>query len=388
MTKEPKWTKEDYDRSLSSRCWWYTPYDSGEHGNPNYWQLASRDDELRHLVEMEMNLDPVPEWARKIIGWIRFLPPCGHYLFPEPFLQLLSIIGSADLSVVENSFHQECYTVECQRKKAAMDYCLCLDAWLAGTTPEVPARELEALGYRKIDWHSVCGELWKVLGEHTERKDLLVELTLHALRHSIKASRWDDDKGTEFGRDQYLGDYAVNPAGCAVFRQGSSPRLQRLEARLSELYPDWRSFSRVDYGFWWLCAPKAFRFLERDLWAIGKERPLEKGEEVPGFLQCTDTYPNQDEAAEWYRSFCEALQGWWQEHPGKNGVADDVNQRLGKTTPVKRWLVRLFLRKLKRLEENGEQFTSLVNPLPSHRRGARSVKLITKTQRHEGTIME
>ena len=52
-------------------------------------------------------------------------------------------------------------------------------------------------------------------------------------------------------------------------------------------------------------------------------------------------------------------------------LADDVKRRLGESTQVKRWLVRFFRRMLKRLEENGEQFTNLVSPNHSHRRRTR-----------------
>jgi hypothetical protein len=235
------------------------------------------------------------------------------------------------------------------------DYCLCLDAWLAGASPEAPVRELEALSSRKLDWRSVCRDLWEVLGEHSEMKDLLVEYYLHALRHSIKASQWEGDAATEFGRDEYLGDYVVSRDGSAeFFEPGSSPRLKKIADRLTEICPDWRKFSEVDFGYWWLCAPKAFRFLERDLWAIGKEKPLERSAAVPGFLQCEDTYPNQDKAAEWWKSFVAALQGWRQSKPTDDEVARDVNQRLSEPTPVKRWLARLRLRKLSLLEGNWE----------------------------------
>jgi hypothetical protein len=103
------------------------------------------------------------------------------------------------------------------------------------------------------------------------------------------------------------------------------------------------------------------------------ERLPEDAEDIPGFLQCEDTYPNQDATAAWYASFCRELNGWWPIQPETGALADDVNRRLREFTQVKRWLVRLFLRKLKRLEENGEQFTNLVPPKHSHRRGTRPI---------------
>jgi hypothetical protein len=94
---------------------------------------------------------------------------------------------------------------------------------------------------------------------------------------------------------------------------------------------------------------------------------------VPGFLRCEDTYPDQDEAAKWWASFSLALEGWWQERPEKGDIADDVNGRLGEITPVKRWLVRLFIKKLRMLEANGEQFTQLISPKHSHKRGKKPI---------------
>lgn len=348
MAKELEWSKEVYENSLSSKCWWYTPYDDGWINGVG----IAVDGELKQIVRMETDLRPVPEWAARLATiWINYIPACGHYLFPLPFLELASAIGKETASDPRHS----CYSVQPQRKKEMADYCLCLDAWLAGSSPEAPVRELEAFGAREIDWKSVCSDLWEALGTHNELKDLLVEHYLHALRHSIKASRRENDAATGFGRDEYLGDYIVPRDGSAeFFEPGSSPRLRKIEDRLTEIRPDWREFSEVDFGRWWLCAPKAFRFLERDLWAIGKERPMERGEDVPSFLKCEDTYPNQDEGAAWWKSFVAALQGWWQGRPTDDGVARDVNQRLSAWTPTKRWLVRLLLRKLSLLEANGE----------------------------------
>lgn len=383
MTKELEWSKDVYEKSISSRCWWYTPYDEGWGNCPQ----LSADDELRRIVEMELELGPVPEWAQQIVERsIHSACPCGHYLFPQPYLEAVSAIGFQ----TPPAFVHGCFTVERERKKQMMDYVFCLDAWLAGVGPEVAARELTALGYRRIDWHTVCADLWNVLGQHTEVKELLVERLLHSQRWKIKERPWDDDLATDFGRDQYLGALSEteNPAKtyCYIdlpvpgFDEGASPRIQRLEARLAELCPDWEWF-RYTIRYGWLCSPKAFRFLECLLWSIGKERraihthdhPKENGGEVPGFLQCEDTYPNQDEAAEWWRSFLAALHGWWHEQPEEGNVADQVNQRLGEASPVKHWLVRLFVRKLEVLERVGGRLRLLVNPPPGSKRGTRPV---------------
>jgi len=371
MTKGFEWSKEVYERSVSSRCWDYTPYDEG-------WDKCkdiAADDELRQIVGMELELGAVPEWAEQVVErCIDSAQPCGHYLFPQGFLETLSAIGSQ----ISPKMVHSCFTVERERKGQAMDYCLCLDAWLAGEPPEVVARELVALGHRKSDWHSVCRDLWEVLGERTERKELLLEQTLYGIRHAVKSNVWDDDLASEYCRDQYLGEYATN-AGFGRygnpelvthgFREGASPRMLKVEARLSEILP---KEQRPDPPYWWLCAPKAFRFLERRLWQIGKGRRIVEGEEVPGFLRCEDTYPDQDEAAKWWKAFCSALMAWWQGKPEGGEDAGEVNARLGESGPVKRWLVRLFLLKLRLLEAHGE-IVRLVNPKPGVKRGTRPI---------------
>ncbi|HIJ64708.1 MAG TPA: hypothetical protein HPP77_02050 [Candidatus Hydrogenedentes bacterium] len=355
-----EWTKETYEASVSSRCWWYTRYGDGGDPAREYGCDIAADTELRQIVEMEHELDGVPEWAQQVVERsINFLPGCGHYLFPQPQLEAVSAIGSE----TPPDFVHGCYTVERERKRQMMDYVLCLDAWLAGGSPDAVGAELMALGYRQIDWPKVCSDLWKVLGKRTELKELLIERLIHSQRWKIKQMAWEDDLAPAFGRDEYLGDYAAS--GCEIdgctyvsrplpnFVEDASPRVQKLEARLAEICPDWEWFRyTIQYG--WLCAPKAFRFLERLLWAIGKERravhthdnPLETGDKVPGFLQCVDTYPNPDEVTGWQRAFVAALRGWWRGERLEGNVANEVNQRLGEPTPVKRWLVRLLVHKL------------------------------------------
>ena len=369
------WSKETYERCVSSRCWWYTPYDEGWDKCPG----MAEDGELRGIVAMEQTLGGVPEWAQRIIERsIQFACPCGHYLFPRPYLEALDAIGAE----TPPAFVHGCFTVARERKRAMMDYVLCLDAWLAGAGPEDAAVELKALGFRRIDWGAACASLWRVLGEHTELKDLLVERLIHSQRLKIKQSPWDDDPASEFGRDRYLGTISKvrNPAkeNCYVerdvpgFDEGASPRVQRIEARLAELCPDWGKMRfHIEYG--WLCAPRAFRFLERLVCAIGQERPPKPDDRVPGFLQIEDTHPSQDEAGAWWKAFVGALDAWWQGEPAGGPVAEDVARRLGEATPLKRWLVRLFRRKLRFYASYEEGLGRLIHPRSDARRGTRSV---------------
>jgi len=369
------WSAELFDSSVSSRCWWYTPYDGG-------WAAtrgAMADDaELRDIVEMEAKLAPVPEWAQRVVEWsINYVCPCGHCTFPRPQLEVLRDIGTE----TPPTFTHGCYCADGACKRAMMDYCLLLDAWHAGAPPDGVARELEALGQRDVDWRAVANDTWAVLGEHVEWRDLLVERILHQLRHAIKFTVWDDDPGGRFGRDEYVGDAGEpaaegNPAvlfghierPVFGFDESSSPRVRAMEDRLAVTCPVGIEWGKRWIEEWWLCAPKAFRYLERRLWYVG-QGTYDHAMPVPTFLQCEDTYPNHDRAAVWFSDFTTALDGWWRGAPVAGDVAGEVGRLLGPVTDTKRWLVRLYLRKLRRLVENGEQFTSLVDPQHTHLRG-------------------
>jgi len=146
MTEQ--WSKKTYESSASSTCWWFTPYDDGWDGSN-----LSQDKELRAIVEMEAHLAPVPDWAVTIVKTsVRSVPPCGHYTFPKQYVETVDAIGRKQ----PQAFLHTCYTVDSDRKRQMADYCLCLDAWLADAPPDAPAQELAALGFRKIDWFSVC----------------------------------------------------------------------------------------------------------------------------------------------------------------------------------------------------------------------------------------
>ena len=90
-----EWNADAFSRSISSRCWWYTPYDAGRDGCREHGADMSADDELRAILEMEFALQSVSEWAVQIVERpIRYLPPCGHYFFPRAYLEAVEAIGS------------------------------------------------------------------------------------------------------------------------------------------------------------------------------------------------------------------------------------------------------------------------------------------------------
>lgn len=64
MTEKSQFTKEAYDRTATSECCWFTPYDKDD---PAYWQSVCKDDEMREIVAMEQALGEVPGWARSAL---------------------------------------------------------------------------------------------------------------------------------------------------------------------------------------------------------------------------------------------------------------------------------------------------------------------------------
>jgi hypothetical protein len=378
------WCEQTYTSCISSRCWGWTPYDEGWDRSRVTGTPIELDDELREIVEMELDIDGVPDWAAKAVeGAIRNVGPCGHYTFPLSFLDAVDAIGRETPSRLIHT----CYTVGRVRKLRMMDYALCLDAWLAGASPDIPAREIAARGSAPINWERVCFDLWDVLGERSDLKEALVERMLTELRHGIKSMVWDDDDGLVYCRDEYLGDFREstslardngNPQLIAPgWDLSSSPRVRRLEERIAILTPHAKWFLTVIGEFSWPCAPKAFRYLEKALWCIGKGRPvidlpsfpLPDPEPVPGFLQCEDTWPDGERAAVWWREFLEALTCWWQDLQASGDVAEDVANRLGDSTPVKRWLVRLLTHRLRMLERYDGILCRLLHPPLAARKG-------------------
>jgi hypothetical protein len=363
MTAAIPWSRDGYERSISSRCWNYTPYGQGWDRCP---QLQT-DDVLRCLVEQEGTLAPVAAWARQVVERaIEYLPGCPHWAFPIPFQEVLDAIGQQR----PPGFIHGCYTASRERKERLQDYVFCLDAWLAGAGPEHAAAELADRGCRRVDWATVCVSLWAVLGDRTELKELLLRRLVHRQRWWIKSLVWNDDDRHAFGRDQFLGD--VHCAGHGYGHYGNppfndpfgaeleAPEAVRMEARLAASCPDWPWFCSLIRDSW-LCAPKAFRFLERALWCIGRERrvvslpshPLANAEAVPGFLCCQDTYEDPARGRQAVRALADGLRTWIAGHTPADEVAGDVHRRLGPSTPTKEWLAGLYLRKLQFLDPYG-----------------------------------
>jgi hypothetical protein len=363
MAQDTEWSRDTYESSISSRCWAYTPYDEGWEGCPE----LRMDDGLRRLIQQEQLLRPIPSWAQEIVERsINYPPFCPHWAFPQPYLEILVAIGKQQ----RPAFVHGCYTAGRGRKQRMLDYVLCLDAWLAGATADQAAAELARGGHKKLDWHHVCRSVWDVLGERSELKEHLLRRALHRQRWWVKSLVWDDDHRDVFCQDAFLGDISCTGNGQVhygnqdfadpYFAELEVPEVKQMESRLSEICPDWPWFRSLILDSW-LCGPKAFRFLERLLWCIGKEKravalpghPLEDAEDVPGFLHCDDTYPDSDEAQDWVSSFARGMRSWLSEQEPDGEVGAQVHELLGDRSPMKRWLLGLYLKKMEFLNPYG-----------------------------------
>jgi hypothetical protein len=340
------WNQTSYERSLTSQCWAFTPYDAGWLHCP----ALRRDPELRRLHGEEQAISPVPRWARDIMErHITYLPGCPHVEFPRPFLDVFDAIGNrACLPLVHG-----CYTVSEPHKLHMIRYIDAMNDWLEG----LPPRRLPAFRAR----------LWEVLGTRNETKTLLVRRLVHRLKWWCKSLVWDDDSRDRFYRNEALGDvFCVGDHyGNPQFRDPywtelRAPHVQEVEDRLAEICPDWPWFRECIHSTW-LCGPKAFRFVERILWYIGHvdhadeilAKVREGTLEVPRFLDCEDTYAAISEYPGWFadaNAVCAQFRD--QEEPGTPHQAE-LMERLGSYDPVKAWLAGLFAKKLALLPYTG-----------------------------------
>lgn len=356
------WDEEHYKKSATSLAFWYTPYCSLSIG----WDVMSKDLELKELYKMEFSLNlsdkQVIEIATKII---RTVCPCGHYTYPMSILKALESIGNEKPSKMLIT----CFYIDKERKNLASDYCFCLDAWLNNACLESAISELKynnSLSAER-DWNKVCNAIWTVLGEHTEKKDILIECLIFELRYWIKMSSWKHGKEIEMGRDLYVGDLAVgqitNYAEQYTFDYKPSLKRQQLIEKLKQISPEWK------LPYFWLCAPKAFRYLERIIYEIGTNRQSYDSCEIPSYIQCETTYPNHEEAAMFFKEVMDGMLRWCNEGIPENTVMKKVFDLLGEKTNNKIWLTLLLHKRLKILASNGEQFTSLIQPTHSNKRG-------------------
>ncbi len=337
-----EWTRDRFERSVSHRC--------VKTKGKDIWPSYASDFEMAAIVAAEEGVSPVPAWAEEIVEHAITWPPlwCPHYLFPEPFLDVVTAIGKQQATFVHG-----CYTVRRERKERLVDYVFCLDAWLSGASAREAAAELAFRKRSGPDWDRVCTNLWGILGDQNQLKELLIRRMVHRQRWWLKTTTWDDDRRDRYCCDQYLGNIAGagdsygNPGFCdPYFGELKVPSVKATKAQLVESYPEWqRTWDAIENSQ--LCAPKAFRFLERLIWFTGQCVPYSKERKgIPSFLQCEDTYPDSTAFGDCAQRLLVALREAAVMNPPSNKLGEDVRRRAGEITAVKSWLLRLFARKL------------------------------------------
>ncbi len=194
-----------YEKSVTSTAWSYTPYDIGV-ANDERGEWEDRilsNSELKEILEEELNLGKIPEWAVEIVKrQISTFPACGHYTFPRPLLEVVDAIKNEKCP----DFVISCYTADSERKKLMSYYVYCLDGWLKKAPIEIALAELEMRDNLGKDWKQILSNIYETLGEPTEERSLVIRRLIHRLRWWIKTLTWFDDRRGRFQLDVYSGD--------------------------------------------------------------------------------------------------------------------------------------------------------------------------------------
>ncbi|MCE5240337.1 hypothetical protein LLH23_17875 [bacterium] len=363
------WSREAYEGSVTSRCWSCTPADAGwDEGREHGFDVPTSA-ELRAIFEEEMALGGVPAWAREVVDrMIGQLPMCGHYSFPGPVLDLCRAVREQRCP----EFVISHYTASPERKRLLATYIYCLDAWLEGAPPAEAEAELarrDDLGKR---WSEIIAAVYTTLGERTPRRAWLVRRLIHRQRWWLKTLIWPGDGRDQFALDAYLGDvrgdaheygcYGNPPFGDPYFAELRCAEVRELTAQIREA-GDGPLLAHIEHSH--LCAPKAFRHLEKTILAIGRVAAEGAPDDDRPILQCEDAYPDFGAFRKWYERFMAALASWLDGD-------EDALPELGPVTPVGHWLARVLRLKLQLYAEHNP-FGRLVGAQPAGRSGTQTI---------------
>ena len=361
MREKQQWSEQAFLTSATRRGFGCTAYVES-------WRNCEQSAELRSIFDEEVALQYVPEWAIDIVDRMLSSPlaPCGHYSFPTPVLQVCKAIGEERAP----DFVIGCYTADSARKTLLSYYIFCLDAWLKEAPLSIASAELARRDSLGKDWGQVLQNIYQTLGERDPIKRLLIERLLHRLRWWVKTHTWEGDRRDRFMLDSYLGDvrgrgdwgeFGEEGLEDPYFTEMEEAEVRRLEQEIRQRVPGSKDLlTRIQET--WLCAPKAFRYLERVIIEIGSMGTTEKPDLSRSVLQCEDTYPDLAAHRRWYDSFMMALEAWL---AGRT----EAIPALGEVTPVKHWLVRMLRHRLELMS----QWTRFVAGIPQGRSGLGAV---------------
>ncbi len=304
------WDREAWDASISARGynpdWWATLTPEKE---PELWE------ELRSILEDEKAIASIPGWASDIVVRMMELPMCGYYAYPGNVTQIIDAIAAQRSPDVV----MRCYTVDPGRKTLLSYYVFCLDAWLKDAPLSPVVAELLKRDQLDKDWKEVAAAIYHTLGERSEIKKTAVERLIHRLRWWIKSLIWSDDKRNRFLLDVYSGDirgdeenwgaYGNSPYGDPYFAEFQLPHVKAMEERILADLPDGKKLLERIHSTW-LCAPKAFRYLEKLIVEIGTIDSNARPDDALSPLQCEDTYPDFDANHQHFTELLEQLRLW------------------------------------------------------------------------------
>jgi hypothetical protein len=369
MCKERSWNQEDYEASATFRAWHFTAFenrwDNCQQSGPDMavWQ------EIKTIFLEERAFGTVPEWALQILDRMLSapLPPCGHYCFPDPILQVCGAIGKETCP----KFVIGCYSADAERKTLMSYYVFCVDAWEQDCILEVAQAEMAIRPDLGKDWNQILANVYNALGNPTPQKKLLARRLIHRLRWWIKSLIWKDDHRNRFLLDAYLGDvrgkgdwgkYGDSGFSDPFFTELKVPCVIEMEQQIVKNVPDGETLVRLLRENH-LCGPKTFRNVERAIALIGALGSEKKPDYGASILDCENTCPDIRSYKEWYTDFMKAIGAWL------NGDATAI-PLLGDSTPVKRWLARILWLRL-RLYEQYDNLGKLVGTQPSGKCGTR-----------------
>jgi hypothetical protein len=249
---------------------------------------------------------------------------------------------------------------------------LLLDGWLKCLEPDEVAAALENADGRGRRWREIASDVWQALGEHHARKTLLVRRLLGRLRFWLRApygaAKPDDNPRMGYLYTPGLGRY---PGWDYFGFADSDPETIELNERIRQsLDEPQRWIDLITYT--WPCAPKAFRFIERLIAAIGRvpalgpSAPIELGDQLPtGLLRIDETYLDTPTSRRLYNTAIAALIRFVGDAiriGAANSSEIDVTWQdrlvrlLGEPSPLSTWLAALMLVRLVYFEESFRSF--------------------------------
>ncbi|MHA2399110.1 MAG: hypothetical protein ACXADU_09495 [Promethearchaeota archaeon] len=324
-----KFTKKSYSRSITSKCWAYTPLDGED--LPNNL-------DVKKIFELEMSIPDIPRWAEELaVSKIANIPMCGHYLFPKNVKEILE--GIRDEKTIE--FFTSCYTVPPDRKASVEIIVKILEAWLNEEEKSTICSRLNLNQEDSIN-NKVIEKIYSNLGNLTKEKAIQVKRLRNRLKWWIKTFIWRGYNREFFTKDDFskFDKYGKNDYGNKGFNDPYFVELEleenkKLEKKIREnVNLDPKIITLIHST--WLCAPKFFRYLEKIILKIGHN----KIDVFPDKLKNV----NNKEYAEKYFAIINGLLPFVEEKK--------KNEWIGNYTATKEWLVRILLLKLKLYEKH------------------------------------